>query len=208
MLATVSREQALQRRQQYVTPGGALTFVSTYLGTNKMEMLALGRSPEQIAQLDSTIDQLDNEYEDVTRSLNLAKAEADSLNAQISGNSASLGPLQSQVTAAETRDGPVAAIAGQRHAVAEQQATRDRGPGQPADREVIGRVVHEPAGLHQAEGADHRRADRDAPQPEPYGRAAIERILDRAERAKPAEARGKAQKQAAERTDDNARGAS
>ena len=43
-----------------------------------------------------------NEYEDVTRSLNLAKAEADSLNAQISGSSASIGPLQSQVAAAET----------------------------------------------------------------------------------------------------------
>ncbi|MDG4663753.1 SbcC/MukB-like Walker B domain-containing protein [Mycobacterium sp. 236(2023)] len=62
----------------------------------------LAQCPTQIEQLDSTIDQLDNEYEDVTRSLNLAKAEADSLNAQISGSSASIGPLQSQVTAAET----------------------------------------------------------------------------------------------------------
>ena len=58
--------------------------------------------PAQVAQLDTTVDQLDNEYENVTRSLNLAKAEADSLNAQISGSSASIGPLQSQVTAAET----------------------------------------------------------------------------------------------------------
>ena len=62
----------------------------------------LEQCPPQIAQLDTTIDQLDNEYEDVTRSLNLAKAEADSLNAQISGTSTSIGPLQSQVTAAET----------------------------------------------------------------------------------------------------------
>ncbi|MDZ4232902.1 MAG: nuclease, partial [Dietzia sp.] len=61
----------------------------------------LAQCPTQITQLD-TIDQLDNEYEDVTRSLNLAKAEADSLNAQISGTSSSIGPLQSQVTAAET----------------------------------------------------------------------------------------------------------
>ena len=36
----------------------------------------VGRRP---AQLDTTVDQLDNEYEDVTRSLNLAKAEADSI---------------------------------------------------------------------------------------------------------------------------------
>ncbi|MDZ4265226.1 MAG: ATP-binding protein [Mycobacterium sp.] len=62
----------------------------------------LAQCPTQITTLDSTIDQLDNEHEDVTRSLNLAKAEADSLNAQISGTSSSIGPLQSQVTAAET----------------------------------------------------------------------------------------------------------
>ena len=36
-----------------------------------------------VIRLDGTIDQLENEYEDVTRSLNLAKAEADSLNAAI-----------------------------------------------------------------------------------------------------------------------------
>ena len=58
--------------------------------------------PGQVSGLDGTIAQLENEYEDVTRSLNLAKAEADSLNAQISGSSANIAPLQSQVTAAET----------------------------------------------------------------------------------------------------------
>ena len=58
--------------------------------------------PAQITELDTAIDQLDNEDEDVTRALNLAKAEADSINAQISGSSASIGPLQSQVAAAET----------------------------------------------------------------------------------------------------------
>ena len=61
----------------------------------------LAQCPTQIATLDATIDQLENEYEDVTRSLNLAKAEADSLNAQISGSSASIAPLQSQLNAAE-----------------------------------------------------------------------------------------------------------
>lgn len=62
----------------------------------------LAQCPTQIAGLDTAIDQLDNEDEDVTRTLNLAKAEADSINAQISGSSASVAPLQSQVAAAET----------------------------------------------------------------------------------------------------------
>lgn len=44
MLLTATREQAAARRQKYVTPGGATTFVSTYLGTNKMELLAQGKS--------------------------------------------------------------------------------------------------------------------------------------------------------------------
>ena len=50
----------------------------------------LTQCPTQIATLDGTIDELENEYEDVTRSLNLAKAEADSLNAQIGGSSANI----------------------------------------------------------------------------------------------------------------------
>ena len=62
----------------------------------------LAQCPTQVATLDGTIDQLENEYEDVTRSLNLAKAEADSLNTQINGSSANLAPLQSQLNAAET----------------------------------------------------------------------------------------------------------
>jgi uncharacterized protein YPO0396 len=63
----------------------------------------LAQCPAQIDSLDATIDQLGNEYEDVTRQLNLAKAEGDSLNAQISGSSASIGPLQSQVAGAEAQ---------------------------------------------------------------------------------------------------------
>lgn len=63
----------------------------------------LAQCPAQIESLDGTIDQLGNEYEDVTRQLNLAKAEGDSLNAQISGSSASIGPLQSQVAGAEAQ---------------------------------------------------------------------------------------------------------
>ncbi|MGK2882408.1 MAG: ATP-binding protein [Mycobacterium sp.] len=63
----------------------------------------LAQSPSQITSLDSAIDQLGNEYEDVTRALNLAKTEADSLNAQIGGSSASIAPLQAQVAAAEAQ---------------------------------------------------------------------------------------------------------
>lgn len=63
----------------------------------------LAQCPAQIESLDATIDQLGNEWEDVTRQLNLAKAEGDSLNAQISGSSASVGPLQSQVAGAEAQ---------------------------------------------------------------------------------------------------------
>lgn len=44
-----SLAQALARRQRYVTPGGAITHVSTYIGTNKMELLAQGQSAEQVA---------------------------------------------------------------------------------------------------------------------------------------------------------------
>ncbi|GAS97760.1 uncharacterized protein RMCC_4726 [Mycolicibacterium canariasense] len=63
----------------------------------------LRECPAQIEALDATITQLDNEYADLTRQLNLAKAEGDSLNAQISGASANVGPLQAQVTAAESQ---------------------------------------------------------------------------------------------------------
>lgn len=63
----------------------------------------LRECPAQIEALDATITQLDNEYADLTRQLNLAKAEGDSLNAQISGASSNVGPLQAQVTAAESQ---------------------------------------------------------------------------------------------------------
>lgn len=63
----------------------------------------LRECPAQVAALDTTITQLDNEYADLTRQLNLAKAEGDSLNAQISGASANVGPLQAQVAAAESQ---------------------------------------------------------------------------------------------------------
>jgi hypothetical protein len=50
MIQGASLAQAAARRQKFVTPGGALTFVSTYIGTNKMELLAAGRSPQDIAE--------------------------------------------------------------------------------------------------------------------------------------------------------------
>lgn len=63
----------------------------------------VAQAPAQIESLDGTIDQLENEYADITRQLNLAKAEGDALNAQISGASANIGPLQSQVAAADAQ---------------------------------------------------------------------------------------------------------
>ncbi|BBX18650.1 nuclease [Mycolicibacterium duvalii] len=95
-------EKIQQRYASESSDLGIIDLVDAPMVRAYTDHVRVAQCPEQIAQLDSTIDQLDNEYEDVTRSLNLAKAEADSLNAQISGNSASLGPLQSQVTAAET----------------------------------------------------------------------------------------------------------
>lgn len=68
----------------------------------------LRHCPAEIETLDATIDQLENENADLTRQLNLAKAEADSLNAQINGASANVGPLQAQVNAAEAQADDVA----------------------------------------------------------------------------------------------------
>lgn len=68
----------------------------------------LRHCPAEIETLDATIDQLENENADLTRQLNLAKAEGDSLNAQINGASANVGPLQAQVNAAEAQADDVA----------------------------------------------------------------------------------------------------
>ncbi len=95
-------EKIQQRYASESTDLGIIDLVDLPMVRAYTDHVRLAQCPGQVDQLDTTIDQLDNEYEDVTRSLNLAKAEADSLNAQISGSSASIGPLQSQVTAAET----------------------------------------------------------------------------------------------------------
>ncbi|MGB8404982.1 MAG: ATP-binding protein [Mycobacterium sp.] len=80
-----------------------LPMVRTYT-----DHVRLRQCPAEISTLDTTIDQLENEHGDLTRQLNLAKAEGDSLNAQISGASANVGPLQAQVTAAESQADDVA----------------------------------------------------------------------------------------------------
>src|SRR3954471_5931631 len=95
-------EQIQQRYASESSDLGIIDLVDAPMVRAYTDHVRLAQCPTQIATLDGTIDQLENEYEDVTRSLNLAKAEADSLNAQISGSSANLAPLQSQVTAAET----------------------------------------------------------------------------------------------------------
>jgi hypothetical protein len=46
MPLTATREQALGRRQMYRTPSDTLTHVSTYIGTNRMELLAQGREAQ------------------------------------------------------------------------------------------------------------------------------------------------------------------
>ncbi|MGK2869834.1 MAG: ATP-binding protein [Mycobacterium sp.] len=79
----------------------------------------LQQCPAQIENLDGTIDQLENEYGDLTRQLNLAKAEGDSLNAQISGASTNVGPLQSQVAGAEAQAEEIT----RRHAAYEELVT-------------------------------------------------------------------------------------
>lgn len=94
-------EQIQQRYAAESSDLGIIDLVDMPTVRAYTDHVRLAQCPEQIAQLDSTIEQLDNEYQDITRQLNLAKAEADSLTAQISGSSASLAPLQSQLTAAE-----------------------------------------------------------------------------------------------------------
>jgi len=94
-------EKIQQRYASESTDLGIIDLVDLPMVRAYTDHVRLAQGPAQIAQLDTTIDQLDNEYEDVTRALNMAKEEADSLNAQISGTSANIGPLQSQVTAAE-----------------------------------------------------------------------------------------------------------
>jgi len=95
-------EKIQQRYASESTDLGIIDLVDAPMVRAFTDDVRLAQCPIQIATLDGTMDELDNAYEDVTRSLNQAKAEADSLNAQISGSSANIAPLQSQVTAAET----------------------------------------------------------------------------------------------------------
>jgi uncharacterized protein YPO0396 len=111
LLAVVQRKRKIlgdieKLQQRYASESsdlGIIDLVDQPMVRAYTDHVRLAQCPAQIDSLDATIDQLGNEYEDVTRSLNLAKAEGDSLNAQISGSSASIGPLQSQVAGAETQ---------------------------------------------------------------------------------------------------------
>src|ERR1700710_409164 len=96
-------EKIQQRYASESSDLGIIDLVDQPMVRAYTDHVRLAQCPAQIGSLDATIDQLGNEYEDVTRSLNLAKAEGDSLNAQISGSSASIGPLQSQVAGAEAQ---------------------------------------------------------------------------------------------------------
>ena len=96
-------EKIQQRYASESSDLGIIDLVDQPMVRAYTDHVRLAQCGPQIESLDATIDQLGNEYEDVTRQLNLAKAEGDSLNAQISGSSASLGPLQSQVAGAEAQ---------------------------------------------------------------------------------------------------------
>src|ERR1700733_4137004 len=96
-------EKIQQRYASESSDLGIIDLVDQPMVRAYTDHVRLSQCPAQIDALDATIDQLGNEYEDVTRQLNLAKAEGDSLNAQISGSSASIGPLQSQVAGAEAQ---------------------------------------------------------------------------------------------------------
>lgn len=96
-------EKIQQRYASESSDLGIIDLVDQPMVRAYTDHVRLAQCGPQILSLDATIDQLGNEYEDVTRQLNLAKAEGDSLNAQISGSSASLGPLQSQVAGAEAQ---------------------------------------------------------------------------------------------------------
>jgi uncharacterized protein YPO0396 len=96
-------EKIQQRYASESSDLGIIDLVDQPMVRAYTDHVRLSQCGPQIESLDATIDQLGNEYEDVTRQLNLAKAEGDSLNAQISGSSASLGPLQSQVAGAEAQ---------------------------------------------------------------------------------------------------------
>ncbi|MHA7666137.1 ATP-binding protein [Mycolicibacterium sp. HS_4_1] len=87
---------------------GIIDLVDLQMVRAYTDHVRLRHCPAEIETLDATIDQLENENADLTRQLNLAKAEGDSLNAQISGASANVGPLQAQVNAAEAQADEVA----------------------------------------------------------------------------------------------------
>jgi uncharacterized protein YPO0396 len=96
-------EKIQQRYASESSDLGIIDLVDQPMVRAYTDHVRLAQCGPQIESRDATIDQLGNEYEDVTRQLNLAKAEGDSLNAQISGSSATLGPLQSQVAGAEAQ---------------------------------------------------------------------------------------------------------
>lgn len=98
---------------------GIIDLVDIQMVRAYTDHVRLQQCPAEVENLDSIIDQLENEYGDLTRQLNLAKAEGDSLNAQISGASTNVGPLQSQVAAAEAQAEEI----GRRRAAYEEMVT-------------------------------------------------------------------------------------
>lgn len=54
MILLASKEQAALRRLGYVTPSGAQTYVSTYIGTNAMELVAQGKPKPAVVDRTNT----------------------------------------------------------------------------------------------------------------------------------------------------------
>ncbi|GAB5896363.1 ATP-binding protein [Mycolicibacterium mageritense] len=96
-------EAIQQRYASESTDLGIIDLIDMPIVRAYTDHVRLQQCPAQIESLDTEVNQLDNEYADLTRQLNLAKVEGDSINAQINGASANVAPLQAQVTAAEAQ---------------------------------------------------------------------------------------------------------
>ncbi len=110
-----------------------------------------------------------------------------------------------QVAAAQPGKRAVATIPAQRHAVAKHQAADNCADRVPDAVNVSGFGTVHPARRYCQMGADDRDTNRDAPHAQAAVVTAIERVFNRTERAKPADACGQSKGNAADQTDERSR---
>ncbi len=103
-----------------------------------------------------------------------------------------------QVAAAQPRQRAEAAIARQRHAIAEHQPADHCAQRVPLDVEIGTCPRVEQPGPDRGLCADDRNPDRDRPHPQPPVIRGIKRVFDRAQGAEPAHPRRKAQQNTAQ----------